>query len=65
MNWDQIEGQWKELKGNARQRWARLTDDDVDEVRGRREALEGKIQKLYGTNRSEVREQVDEWRRAL
>jgi uncharacterized protein YjbJ (UPF0337 family) len=43
MNWDQIEGRWKELKGNARQRWGRLTDDDVNEIRGRREEIEGKI----------------------
>jgi uncharacterized protein YjbJ (UPF0337 family) len=65
MNWDQIEGQWKELKGNARQRWARLTVDDVNEIRGRREKLEGKIQELYGTTRANVKDEVEAWRSAL
>lgn len=61
MNWDQIEGGWKEFKGQARQRWGRLTDDELDVVAGKREELEGTLQKVYGKTREEVRRDVDEF----
>jgi uncharacterized protein YjbJ (UPF0337 family) len=59
--WDQIEGKWKQIKGDARIKWAKLTDDDVEEVKGNREKLAGKIQERYGVARSEAERQVDEW----
>ena len=61
MNWDQIEGNWKQLKGNIQQQWAKLTDDDLDMVAGKRQELAGKIQEAYGLNKEDAEKQVDEW----
>lgn len=59
MNWDQLEGKWKELSGNVKAKWGELTDDEVDEINGDREALEGKIQAKYGKTKEEAKEEVD------
>ena len=48
MNWDQIEGSWKQVKGKAKEQWGRLTDDELDQAAGRREQLIGKVQERYG-----------------
>ena len=61
MNWDQVEGKWKQLKGNARIQWGKLTDDDMDRAEGNREKLEGIIQEKYGKSKEEVRREVDDW----
>jgi uncharacterized protein YjbJ (UPF0337 family) len=61
MNWDQIEGNWKQFKGKAKVKWGELTDDELDQVEGNRERLEGKIQEKYGVAREEAKRQVDEW----
>lgn len=61
MNWDQIEGKWKEYQGRAKQRWGKLTDDDLDRIDGNREELEGRIQQAYGKSREEARREVDDW----
>lgn len=61
MNWDRIEGNWKEFKGRARQKWGELTDDDLDRVEGSREELVGLIQKRYGKAREEAEREVDTW----
>ncbi|SLN76899.1 CsbD family protein [Roseisalinus antarcticus] len=61
MNWDQIQGNWKEMKGEARARWGELTDDDLTEAQGDREALEGKIQERYGKSKEEAKREVDSW----
>ena len=61
MNWDQIQGKWKELKGQAQQQWGELTNDDVDKINGNREELEGKIQQRYGKSKEEAKEEVDSW----
>lgn len=65
MNWDRIEGQWKQLKGHAQQRWAKLTDDDFALIDGKRQELVGKLQTLYGRRKDEVEREVDEWGRGL
>jgi uncharacterized protein YjbJ (UPF0337 family) len=44
MDWNRIEGNWKQFKGRAKEKWGRLTDDDLDVINGRQEQLEGKIQ---------------------
>lgn len=59
MNWDQIQGQWKQLKGDAREQWGKLTDDDLTQAAGKREQLVGKIQERYGIAREKAEEQVD------
>ncbi|MCV6824854.1 MULTISPECIES: CsbD family protein [Halocynthiibacter] len=61
MNWDQIEGKWKELKGDLQAKWGELTDDEIDQIDGDREQLEGKLQQKYGKTKEEAREAVNEW----
>ncbi len=65
MNWDQIEGNWKTIKGKARQRWGKLTDDDLDTIEGKREELIGRLQEHYGDERNKLERQVDDWSREL
>jgi uncharacterized protein YjbJ (UPF0337 family) len=65
MNWDRVEGQWKQLKGKALQRWGKLTDDDWDALEGKREELVGKVQELYGKQKDQAERDVDEWTRGL
>ena len=61
MNWDQIEGQWKQLKGTIREKWAKLTDSDFEEVKGKRDRLVGKVQEKYGCMKEDAERQVDEF----
>ncbi|HEX6999857.1 MAG TPA: CsbD family protein [Gammaproteobacteria bacterium] len=65
MNWDMIAGQWKQFAGQARQRWSKLTDDDWQMVKGKRDELIGRIQARYGRNREEAEREVDEWSSGL
>lgn len=65
MNEDRIQGQWKQLKGKIRSRWADLTDDDLQAAEGDREYLEGRIQERYGIARDEAKKQVQEFARRL
>ena len=64
MNWDQIEGKWKQFTGSARTRWGKLTDDDLQTLTGRKDQLVGKIQERYGIAKAEAETQADEWSRA-
>ncbi len=61
MNWDRIEGNWKEFKGKAQQQWGKLTNDDLDVLNGSREELEGVIQKRYGYAKDKARDEIDSW----
>ena len=61
MNTDILKGQWTQLKGQVREQWGKLTNDDIDEVQGRSEQLVGKIQERYGVARDEAERQVDSW----
>ena len=65
MNWQQIEGKWNQVKGQARQQWARLTDDDLVNIHGKREELLGKIQERYGFAKEEAERQLDSWVKTL
>ncbi|MCA9276700.1 MAG: CsbD family protein [Phycisphaerales bacterium] len=58
MNRDQLEGNWKQVKGKVQEHWGKLTSDDIDQINGRAEQLEGKIQERYGRTREEAREEV-------
>ena len=64
MNTDQLQGKWKQMKGSIKERWGKLTDDDVDIVNGRSDQLVGKIQEKYGIAKEEAQRQVDEWMRS-
>tara|TARA_R110000823_G_scaffold275726_1_gene394423 strand:+ start:2132 stop:2386 length:255 start_codon:yes stop_codon:yes gene_type:complete len=59
MNNDIIEGNWKQLKGKVRENWGKLTDDDVDEIAGKKEHFVGKIQEKYGMKRDEAEKEWD------
>jgi uncharacterized protein YjbJ (UPF0337 family) len=61
MNWDQIQGSWKQFKGKLQQQWGSLTDDDLDRIEGRQEELAGLIQERYGKTREEAQREIDEW----
>jgi uncharacterized protein YjbJ (UPF0337 family) len=61
MNQDTIKGNWKQLKGQVKERWGKLTDDDLDVIEGRRDQLLGKVQERYGMAREEAEKQVRSW----
>jgi len=61
MNWDRIEGNWKEFRGKAKAAWGNLTDDDLDVIDGRRDQLEGRLQAQYGYAKDRARSEVDNW----
>jgi uncharacterized protein YjbJ (UPF0337 family) len=61
MDWDRIEGNWKQFRGKVKEQWGKLTDDEIDRVEGRRDQLEGKIQERYGYAKDQTRKEVDEW----
>jgi uncharacterized protein YjbJ (UPF0337 family) len=65
MNWDRIEGNWKQFTGTVKQQWGKLTDDDLQVVEGRRTELVGKIQERYGIAKDEAERQVDSWIRNM
>lgn len=65
MNWDQMEGKWKQYSGKAKEKWGKLTDDDLEVIRGRRDQLIGKIQERYGIVKQEAEKQVDEFARTF
>ena len=58
MNWDQVAGKWKQAKGRVRQRWGKLTDDDIDVIAGKRDVLSGRIQERYGIAKEEAEKQL-------
>lgn len=63
MNWDRIQGNWKQFKGKAKEQWGKLTDDDLDVVAGKRDQLVGRIQERYGIAKDVAERQIDEWAR--
>jgi uncharacterized protein YjbJ (UPF0337 family) len=63
MDWNQVEGNWREFKGRVKEKWAKLTDDDLNIINGRREQLEGKIQQRYGLAKDQIRKDIDDWYR--
>ncbi len=61
MNWDQIAGNWTQAKGKVKQQWAKLTDDDLTAINGRRDELAGLLQKRYGYAKEQAEQEVDRW----
>jgi uncharacterized protein YjbJ (UPF0337 family) len=61
MNSDQLKGKWKQVKGSVKEKWGKLTDDDLDMIAGQHEQLLGKIQERYGITKEEATKQVKEW----
>jgi uncharacterized protein YjbJ (UPF0337 family) len=65
MNWDQVEGKWKQASGHVKEKWGKLTDDDLQVIRGKRDQLVGKIQERYGIAKEEAERQVEEFSRTF
>ncbi len=65
MNWDQIEGEWKQIGSQIKAKWAKLTDDDVATLKAKKDDLVGKIQERYGILKDAAENQVDEWMKEL
>lgn len=61
MNWDRIEGNWKQIKGRAQQQWGKLTADDLDVIEGKRAELTGRLQERYGIAKNDAERQIDAW----
>ena len=60
MNWNIIEGKWKELSGSVKEKWGDLTDDEITEVSGKREKLEGLLKQKYGWTQERVNQEIDD-----
>jgi uncharacterized protein YjbJ (UPF0337 family) len=65
MNWEQIEGQWKDLKGQVRSTWGKLTDDDLENIAGKKDQLLGKIQERYGFTKDKAEKALDDFTKKL
>jgi len=63
MNWDQIEGQWQRYRGQVKEQWGHLTDDELDVIAGNRNKLVGKIQEKHGLSKEEAELQREEWQK--
>ena len=61
MNWDRVEGNWKQLKGKVQSQWGKLTDDDMDVIQGKQTELVGRLQERYGIERDAAERQVNDW----
>ncbi|MBN9787862.1 CsbD family protein [Pseudonocardia sp. TMWB2A] len=61
MDWNRVEGNWKQFKGKVKEKWGELTDDELDQINGNREQLEGRIQERYGLAKDQVKRDVDDW----
>jgi uncharacterized protein YjbJ (UPF0337 family) len=61
MNEDILKGKWKELRGKVRQRWGKVTGDDIEQLQGTHEELVGLLQKRYGYERKQAAKEVQEW----
>ena len=62
MNKDQVEGNWKQLKGKVKEQWGKLTDNDLTIVEGNMDQLAGRVQERYGVQRDEAEKQIKEFR---
>ena len=61
MNWDQIAGKWTQFKGKVKEKWGKLTDDDLDVVAGKRDQISGKLQQRYGYAKEQAEKELDEF----
>jgi uncharacterized protein YjbJ (UPF0337 family) len=63
MNWAQVEGKWKQFRGQVKEKWGRLTDDELDVIAGNRDKLIGKLQEKHGLSKEEAERQLEEWQK--
>lgn len=65
MDWNRVEGNWKQMMGKVKEKWGQLTDDDLTQINGKREQLEGKLQERYGYAKDQTKKEVDDWYNSL
>jgi uncharacterized protein YjbJ (UPF0337 family) len=65
MNWDRIEGNWKQFSGKVREQWGNLTEDEITKTNGKREQLEGLLQQRYGYAKDKAKDELDRWSQGL
>jgi uncharacterized protein YjbJ (UPF0337 family) len=65
MNWEQVEGKWDQFKGSVKEKWGKLTDDDLTMIKGRRENLVGRLKERYGLEKEAAEKEIDAWAREL
>jgi uncharacterized protein YjbJ (UPF0337 family) len=65
MNWDQMEGKWKQAKGSLKEKFGKLTDDDLQMINGNRDKFVGKLQERYGIAKEEAQKRADDWAKAM
>jgi uncharacterized protein YjbJ (UPF0337 family) len=65
MSWNQVEGNWKQFKGKVKEKWGELTDDELDQIAGKRDILIGKIQEKYGIAQDEAEKRIKEFEKEL
>ncbi len=61
MNWDQVEGKWKQMKGSVREKWGQLTDSDFEQIAGNKDKFLGSLQERYGYTKEKAQQELDEW----
>jgi uncharacterized protein YjbJ (UPF0337 family) len=64
MNWDTIKGQWKETQGKIKEKWGKLTNDDLEVIAGKKDQLAGVLQKRYGYAKDQAEREIDEFTRS-
>ncbi|HWD98806.1 MAG TPA: PqqD family peptide modification chaperone [Bryobacteraceae bacterium] len=65
MNWDRIEGNWKQFSGKAREKWGKLTDSDWQTIGGKKDQLVGRLQERYGIEKDQASRDADTWAQSL
>ena len=65
MNWDPVEGKWKQYSGKLKEKWGKLTDGNLTTISGKRDQLVGKLQERYGMAKDQAEKQIDEFTRSL
>ena len=65
MDWNRVEGNWKQFKGKVQQQWGKLTDDDLDVIKGNQTQLAGRLQERYGYAKDEAQQQIDTWMKSV
>jgi len=61
MNWDTVKGQWKQIKGQVKSKWGKLTDDDLTQIDGKKDELIGRLQERYGYAKDQAEKETDEF----
>jgi uncharacterized protein YjbJ (UPF0337 family) len=65
VNWDRVQGNWKEFKGKVQQKWGKLTDYDLDVIEGKRTELTGRLQQRYGVAKDQAERDIDTWLKSV